>query len=119
MENCNETIRKIREILEERGWSLYRLSKACDIPYSSLNNIFQRNTEPTLPLLRSICNGLGISLSEFFEDEPAPPRIEYTIDERNLVIEYRSMNRTSRQLLKTYAAGLNKKLPDMDNEELQ
>ncbi len=118
MDNCNETIRKIKKILEEKGWSLYRLSRECDIPYSSLNNLFQRNTEPTLPLLRSICNGLGISLSEFFEGEPTPPRIEFTADERKLVIEYRSMNRIGKQLLKTYVAGLNQKLPDLNNEEV-
>lgn len=118
MEN-NESLQKIEKLMKDRGWTMYRLAKEADIPYSSLNNIFQRNTEPTLPTLRCICKGLDISLSEFFSDEPLPVRYDFTSDERNLVIEYRSMNRTSRQLLKTYVAGLNKKLPDMDNEELQ
>ncbi len=98
--------------MNERGWTMYKLAKEADLPYSSLNNIFQRNTEPTIPTLRNICKGLDISLSEFFSDEPSPTRYDFTSDEKSLLIEYRSMRKSDKQLLKTYAAGLNKKLPE-------
>lgn len=111
MEN-NKTVRKIEELMKERGWTLYRLSVESDLPYSSIENLFRRNTEPTLPTLRNLCNGLGISLSEFFSDEPAPVRVDYTLEERNLIVQYRSLRRTDRKLLQTYIAGLNKALPD-------
>ena len=116
MEN-NETIRKLERLTKERGWSLYRLSIESDLPYSSIENLFRRNTEPTLPTLRSLCNGLGVSMSEFFSDEPVPLRIDYTSDERDLVIEYRSLRRTDKRLLRTYLAGLNKKLPEFPDED--
>ena len=112
MEN-NKTVRKIEELMKERGWTLYRLSVESDLPYSSIENLFRRNTEPTLPTLRNLCNGLGISLSEFFSDEPAPVRVDYTLEERNLIVQYRSLRRTDRKLLQTYIAGLNKALPDL------
>lgn len=116
MEN-NKTIKKLERLTKERGWSLYRLSIESDLPYSSIENLFRRNTEPTLPTLRSLCNGLGVSMSEFFSDEPAPLRIDYTSDERDLVIEYRSLRRTDKRLLRTYLAGLNKKLPEFPDED--
>lgn len=110
MEN-NTTLIKLEKILKDRNWTLYRLAKEADLPYSSVANLFNRNTEPTLPTLRSICKGLGISLSEFFSDDPIPPHMDFTVEERDLVIEFRQMNKTSKKLLMTYAAGLNRKLP--------
>ena len=116
MEN-NKTIKKLEKLTKEHGWSLYRLSIESDLPYSSIENLFRRNTEPTLPTLRSLCNGLGISLSEFFSDEPTPMQIIYTSDERDLITEYRSLRRTDKRLLRTYLAGLNKKLPEFPDED--
>lgn len=111
MEN-NDTVRKLEELMKERGWTLYKLSVESDLPYSSIENLFRRNTEPTLPTLRSLCRGLGISLSEFFSDEPAPIRVDYSLEERNLIVQYRALRRTDRKLLLAYIAGLNKALPD-------
>lgn len=116
MEN-NDTVRKIEELMKERGWTLYKLSVESDLPYSSIENLFRRNTEPTLPTLRCLCRGLGVSLSEFFSDEPAPLRVDYSLDERNLIVSYRSLRRTDKKLLKAYLDGLSKRLPEMLNNE--
>lgn len=118
MEN-NETVRKIEKLMKERNWTLYHLSVESDLPYSSIENLFRRNTEPTLPTLRSLCRGFGVSMSEFFSDEPAPLRIDYTMEEQNLIIEYRSLRRTDRRLVRTYVAGLGKKLPEITAEDTE
>lgn len=108
----NDTLLKIRKMMELRGFTVYQLAKESNIAYSSLNNLFQRNTEPTLPTLRKICAGLEISLPEFFSDEPTPVKQEYSAEERNLISLYQSLKLPDRKLLNAYAHALNRELPD-------
>lgn len=57
---------RLRQLLKERNWTEYRLAKECGLSESTLANIFRRNTMPSIPTLESICNGFGITLSQFF-----------------------------------------------------
>ena len=54
--------------MNDRGWTEYRLSKECGLSESTLANIFKRNTCPSFNTLQTICNGFGITLSQFFAD---------------------------------------------------
>lgn len=109
--NRNITLMKLELLMEKKNWSIYKLAKESDIPYSSLNNLFQRNTEPTLPTLRKICTGLGISLADFFSDEALSTISEYSIEERKLISLYQSLKTSDKKLLMTYALALNKEIP--------
>lgn len=55
---------KLRTLMEQRGWSFYRLARESGVSWSTIRNMFQRDTEPTVPTLEALCAGLGISLSE-------------------------------------------------------
>lgn len=59
---------RLRQLLDERGWTEYRLSKNCGLSESTLANIFRRNTAPSITTLKAICNGFGITLSQFFTE---------------------------------------------------
>lgn len=59
---------RLKELLEERGWSEYRLSKECGLSQSTIGNIFRRNTVPSLDSLEKICASFGITLSQFFAE---------------------------------------------------
>ena len=61
-----EVLEKLRQMLAERGWSEYRLSRECGLSESTIANIYRRNTLPTISTLESICEGFGISLAQFF-----------------------------------------------------
>ena len=60
--------KRLRQLLNERGWTEYRLSKKCGLSESTLANIFRRNTMPSITTLEAICKGFGITLSQFFSD---------------------------------------------------
>lgn len=107
--SSNDTLNKIRQLMNERNWSVKRLSKESEIAYSSLHNLFVRNNEPKLSTLRGICKAFNISLSDFFSDEPTPDPVDITSEERNLLVDFRSMNRNEKKLLLAYVAGLTKK----------
>ena len=59
---------KINQILSQRGWSAYRLSKESGLSESTIANIIKRNAIPSVDTLEAICNGMGITLSQFFAD---------------------------------------------------
>jgi transcriptional regulator with XRE-family HTH domain len=64
-----DTNERLRRLLEERGWTEYRLAKKCGLSQSTIANIYRRNTVPSIATLEVICNGFGITLSQFFADE--------------------------------------------------
>ena len=63
-----DTNERLRKILNERGWTYYKLSKSSGLSESTVTNIFKRNTIPSIPTLELICKGFGITLSQFFAD---------------------------------------------------
>lgn len=59
---------RLRQLLQERGWTEYRLSKECGLSQSTIGNIFRRNNVPSIATLETICKGFGITLSQFFAE---------------------------------------------------
>lgn len=60
--------KRIRDLMEQRGWSEYRLSKEAGLHESTIRNIFLRNGTPTVSTIESICRALNITLPEFFAE---------------------------------------------------
>ena len=67
-----DTHERLRQLLNERGWTEYRLAKNCGLSESTIANIYRRNTVPSLATLEAICKGFGITmapeLKELFEN---------------------------------------------------
>lgn len=59
---------RLMELLNQRGWSEYRLARECGLSDSTIHNIYKRNTSPSIPTLETICRGFGITLSQFFAE---------------------------------------------------
>ena len=57
---------RIRALMEERGWTPYRLAKESGLSEGTVGNIFRRNTVPLTATLQAICGGLKITLCQFF-----------------------------------------------------
>lgn len=56
---------KLRNLLDERGWSEYKLAKKAGLNESTIANIYRRNTVPTIATLEAICNAFGVTMFEF------------------------------------------------------
>ena len=60
--------RRIKELMEERKWTDYRLAKESNLSHSTVTNMFNRNNAPTLPTLEAVCRAFGITLAQFFAE---------------------------------------------------
>lgn len=58
---------RLQELMDERNWTIYKVAKEADIPWSTVRNMFKRNTDPSITTLESICRGMGITLYQFFD----------------------------------------------------
>ena len=56
-----------QDLLNQRGWTMYKLAKEAELSWSTVRNIFKRNTNPTISILEIMCKTLDISLSQFFD----------------------------------------------------
>ena len=61
---------RIKELCDNNKISLNKLSTVCGITQSTLNNIVSgRNNSTTVSTIKKICDGLEISVKEFFDSE--------------------------------------------------
>lgn len=60
--------RRLSELLTEKNMTAYKLYLASGIPKSTIGNILNCTYESVkLRIIHELCQGLGISLSEFFD----------------------------------------------------
>ena len=62
-------LKKINKMRLDRGWSVYRLSVESGVSQSTLTNMFNRETLPSITTLECLCNAFGITMSNFFEED--------------------------------------------------
>ena len=61
---------RILELCEQRKITVNKLSTICGITQSTLNNIVNRaNNNTTLSTIKKICDGLEITVKEFFDSK--------------------------------------------------
>jgi len=60
--------KRIDELLFERGWSLYKLSKEASLPLTTLKNLYNGHTKsPTLSLIFKISETFNLTPIEFLD----------------------------------------------------
>ena len=61
---------RILQLYEARNMSINRLATVCALPPSSIKNIlYGKSQNPKLLTVKMICDGLDITLGEFFTTE--------------------------------------------------
>ena len=101
-----DILKKINKMRLDRNWSIYRLSVESDIPQSTLTNMFNRETLPSITTLASICKAFNISLSDFFSEEKASK--EHTIADKELIDMFNSVSDEARESILCLLREMNK-----------
>ena len=89
-----EILEKIKELKDERGWSVYRLADEAGLKQSTVANMFARNTCPSIATLQQLCNAFGITLAEFFAMDE-----NKNTDEIKLLSNYRKLSKTNKNIV--------------------
>jgi transcriptional regulator with XRE-family HTH domain len=92
----NPTNQRIKQFMNERNWTEYRLAKESKLSQSTIANLFKRNTIPGVTTLESICNGFGITLAQFFNEGN---NVELTHEQKILFDKWVTLTGEQKQLL--------------------
>lgn len=63
-----DVLERLRHLMDERGWTVYRVARESGLSEKTVYNIYSRNTMPSIPTLEAICSAFGITLAQFFAD---------------------------------------------------
>ena len=63
-----DTHERLRQLLNERGWSEYKLAKRCGLTETTGALILNREKVPSITPLETFCSGFGITMSQFFAE---------------------------------------------------
>ena len=91
-----DTKKRIKELMDERGWTIYELSKRSGLEQTTISNMWKRNTEPTFPSLRAPCNGFGITLAQFFTEGEM---VELTPEQKAFFTRWAALSAEQKEML--------------------
>jgi len=91
-----DVLGRIKLLMEQRGWSVYRLCKESGLAQSTLSHVFRKDSEPTISTLETICKSFGMTLGEFFAEGDLIPVTE---EQRKLLDKWSLLTAEQKQLV--------------------
>ena len=101
-----DTRARLVELMDERHWSEYRLASESGLSQSTVANIFNRSTTPSVETLECICAGLGITLSQFFAEGTL---VELTAEQQEMFAAWSTLSREQKDVLQQLIQVMKKK----------
>ena len=72
---------RIQQLCAEHGYNINSLARKADVPPTTLKNIiYGKSHNPSIVTIQLICDGLGISIYDFFNDSRFKTKIPEDID---------------------------------------
>lgn len=100
----NEIIERIKALCHARSWTFYRLAKESGLTYSTLCTMLHKANSPSIPTLIKLCEGFGISLSQFFDIDNDYAML--TIAEKEHLQQWKSLSKTNQATAEAYISFL-------------
>ena len=95
---------RIKELCDKKQMTMYALSKKTGISQSSLSNLIKRRSTPTFYTLDRICDGLGITLPQFFSDDIG--KLELSSEQKQVLRMWESLTDKEREAVEIYVRGM-------------
>ena len=101
-----DILKKINDLRLQRNWSIYRLSIESGLSQSTLTNMFNRETLPSIITLECLCTAFGITMSEFFTTPD--DNSTQTDEEKDVVTLYRAVSPEAKKSIRNLLFELSK-----------
>lgn len=88
--------KRIESLMEQRGWTVYRLGKESGLAQSTLAHVFREDSAPTIATLESICSAFGITLSQFFAEGDF---VSLNPEQLNMLDKWATLNEDQKRLV--------------------
>lgn len=98
---------KLLALMQARHWTYYRLARESDVSWSTIRNMFDRGTEPTLPTLEALCKGLDITMAELLGEDARG----LSAEQRELLANWSKLSDADKKLYLELLHSLNEKSP--------
>ena len=95
---------RIKELCDIKQMSMYALSKKTGISQSSLSNLMKRGSTPTFYTLDRICDGLGITLPQFFSDDIG--KLELSSEQKKVLRMWETLTDKEKEAVEIYVRGM-------------
>ena len=92
--------------MNERSWTIYRLAKESNVAWTTIRNMFARDTEPSITTLESLCKGMGITLVQFFDEDNS---MGLSSEQVLLLKEWSRLREKDKRLIQEMIDSLNEK----------
>ena len=79
----------LQRILDERdrkGWNEYTLAQKSGLTQSTISTWYRKKLQPSLASIEKICDGFGMSLSEFFMEYSSGNIVELDKEQADLLM---------------------------------
>lgn len=95
---------RIQEMNRARGWTIYRLAKEAGIAPSTLTNMINRGTSPSLATLERLCMAYDMTLVQFFYDDEET--VALTEEQRRHLEVWDRLSRRQKKAVDLFMEGL-------------
>lgn len=99
-EKCKEIAKNFKQLCEARGTTPYKVAVRADMSTSTVSCFLSGKTIPRLDTMLMLCNELGISMADFFNDRELITH--QTQEEQNIMEIYRNLPTQKKEQLCIY-----------------
>ena len=87
---------RLKELMDERGLNMHSLAKKSGLSWNTIKNFYARKTKPTVTTISMLCDGLGITLAQFFDVEGET--VHLTAEQQHVINRWNAMSDEKRKV---------------------
>ena len=99
-EKSKEIAQKFRKLCEARGTTPYKVASRAGLSTSTISCFLAGKTIPRMDTMLMLCDELGISISDFFDERELEDL--QTQEEKSILEVYRNLSAQKKQLFHIY-----------------